>query len=241
MSIVAGANILVTLKANYPTSDELDVAQALSSIAVLDTLSDLDSDDETFGFDNSKRETFAQENVFRNISAKHIENIVRKSRLPLVVCTRESSRKRLKVTTTDESGLDYKHNGSLQKRKKQRKSKFQQAFEEFDMSHFAVSGPYLVPHRVIQDCRNGLYPDHSSLAKSLIKAHEFGSKHPNVWHLKYRVLLPDITLCSNRGMCYARNLHKLHFWTNVSVTPEKDSLVVCNVGKRSFFIVWNES
>jgi hypothetical protein len=105
MSIVAGANILVTLNTSCPTSDELDAEQALSSIAVLDTISDLESDDETFGFDNTKRVKMAQENVFRYISAKYIANVVRKSRVSTVVkpSSRKSSRKRSKATTTDES------------------------------------------------------------------------------------------------------------------------------------------
>jgi hypothetical protein len=76
---VAGANILVTLNSHYcHTCDEVDAALVLSSIAVLDVISDLDTDDEeTFGFDNTKRAKIAQENVFRDMSAKHIANIVR--------------------------------------------------------------------------------------------------------------------------------------------------------------------
>jgi hypothetical protein len=138
--------------------------------------------------------------------------------------------------------LDHKHE---QKRKKQPKSKFQIFFEEFELSHFAVSGPYFIPRRVIQDCMNGLYIDYrrrkmTTIARSLEKAYKFGVKHPNVWHPKNGVLLPNIRLCPNKniGMYYSRNLH---IWTNMPLTPEKGSLVVCNVGKRSFFMVWNES
>jgi hypothetical protein len=272
MSIVLGANILVTLNASCPTSDELDAAQALSSIAVLDTISDLDTDDETFGFNNSKRETFAQENVFRDMSAKHIANVVRNCHLPIVM----SSRKRLLANVSEDSGLDHKHDDNIQKRKKvmRPKCKFQLSFEEFDSSHYVVSGPYFVPRRLILDNCDGVR--FGSTSKMLQATYNFGSKHRNVWHTKNRLLLPDFvfsvynkykknhspnhdnncdiiendkspTYCQNQDnsdkhcVHYCARYCRLEVWQKTTVSPPNNSLLVCNVGKRSFFMVWNES
>jgi hypothetical protein len=128
------------------------------------------------------------------------------------------------------------------------KSKFQQSLEEFDLSHFAISGPYFVPHKLIQDSCNGFCCDGLRLAlplKFLKKAHEFGMKCPNVCHARNRVLIPDFLLgVDNYYKSHkddSTDCFKLGVWKNISNSPPNNSLLVCNVGKRSFFIVWNQS
>jgi hypothetical protein len=94
-----------------------------------------------------------------------------------------------------------------------------------------------------------------STSRFLKKAYEFGKKHPNVWHSRNRILIPDSLLGVDN--CYKVYDHskivncqvvkyyqdrscRLDLWKNTLDSPPKNSLLVFNVGKRSFFIVWNE-
>ncbi len=165
-------------------------------------------------------EMFAQPN-----DAKHITNIVRNSHAN--VCTHENSRKRFRRT--------YEKVCS--------KSKFQKSFDDFELSHFSVQGPYVVPYKITQDCFDGLRSEFwdkmAVTTRKLKRAYEFGIKHLNVWHPTKHGLIPNFLLCAN-SYCNSFST-KVYILNNIPKSAPNDSLIVCNVGTRSFFIIWNES
>jgi hypothetical protein len=199
----------------------------------VDEISDLETDDETFGF-SSERTKLAIERQFKIVSSKYIADTLCRARK--ILC-----KKRIR---SDESGLDSKHNDDVQeektlpitKKKSKKKSKFQKSFELFESHHYVHTGPVFVPQKIIEDCCHGLHPElwphFESTSSALQKVYEFGKKQPNIWHQKNCILIPSLLRDIGSGLI---------IWPDKPTSPPNNSLIVCRDNKHSFFMVWNES